>query len=263
MTATREEAIELGQGGRLKGILTLPVSGEIARAMVLVNAGFVPKYGPYRIYVQIARRVAARGCAVLRLDLGGLGDSVPSSAGVLRQRTLTDLAAATDAIASRFPRAELAFGGICSGAEDSFRHAEVDPRVSRLLLVDPFAYRTPGWGWRHLRHRLWRRTLRALGVWDPPARTGDSIIDYQYMDRDESSRILARLMARGAKVHFIYTAGRREVFNHPAQLRKMFPRLDISTGTTVDHLPEIEHTQFLQRERDALIEAFERRLAVP
>jgi hypothetical protein len=261
MRSAGERAVSFGRSGRLKGILTLPAGATPSRVLALVNAGFVPKYGPYRIYTQVARRLASRGLAVLRFDLGGLGDSVPSAAGVLRERTLTDLRAAADLLTDEFPGAELTFGGICSAAEDSLRFAETDTRVSRLILIDPFAYRTRGFAWRHQRHRLWRRTLRSLGLWWPGPRIASSIIDYRYMERAESGRILATLIARGARLHFVYTGGRRETFNHPAQLGRMFPHLDLGVVATLDYLPDLDHTQFLQGERDILIATCERRLA--
>lgn len=260
MGMTRERVAAFGAAGRLKGIVTEPASGEVRRLLILPNAGFVPKYGPHRVYVQLARRLAAHGYAVLRFDLGGLGESLPTATGLLRARTLTDLAAAADFLGRAYGAIELASGGICSAAEDSLRFAEVDPRVRRLYLVDPFAYRTAGWGWRHARHRLWRRSLRTLRLWRPGAHGSDGIIDYRYMERGEAERILGRLCERAARVHFIYTGGRREVFNHASQLWRMFPGLPLRRIATVDHLPQIEHTQFVQRERDLLIDASVRRL---
>jgi hypothetical protein len=261
MTAPRERAVSFGSAGRLKGILTLPSDSDPVRVLALVNAGFVPKYGPFRVYTQIARRLASQGVGVLRFDLGGLGDSVPSAVGLLSERTLTDLGAAADLLASEFRATDVVFGGICSAAEDSLRFAEVDARVARVILVDPFAYRTAGFGWRHTRHRLWRRALRSVGAWRPGPRFAESVIDYRYMEREESSRILAKLIARRTLLHFIYTGGRRETFNHPGQLAKMFPALDLRGAVTLDHLPDLDHTQYLRAEREVLVDTFVNRLA--
>ena len=47
--------------------------------VVLLNAGIIHRIGPNRLYVQLARRLASRGHAVLRFDLAGIGDSEPPS----------------------------------------------------------------------------------------------------------------------------------------------------------------------------------------
>ncbi len=54
-----------------------PARGPPRRAAlcVLVNAGMVAKSGPWRLYVEVARRLAHAGVATLRFDLGGIGDS--------------------------------------------------------------------------------------------------------------------------------------------------------------------------------------------
>lgn len=258
----RESAVRFGRDAHLQGILTQPAQGDARRVLVLVNAGFVPKLGPHRVYAQLARALATEGVATLRFDLSGLGDSLPDGSVALRERTREEIGAALDTAEARCPAAELMLGGVCSGAEDALRYATDDPRVRRLVLVDPFAYRTAGWEWRHLAHRLLRRTLRALGVWSPTSTTARaSLVSYRYMERNESDWILRTLVDRGDRMHFIYTAGLRESFNHPAQLWKMFPELPLARVATVDFVSHLEHTQLLQEDRDTLIRLVSRRLA--
>ncbi len=259
-----ERAIQFGKGGRLSGVFTDAREGKSRLCVGLVNSGLMPRSGPYRVYTQLARALAPHGISTLRFDLGGLGDSGTRSEGRLLDRTREEIGEAVQTMVTLAPESELALGGICSGAEDSFRYAASDARVTRTVLVDPFAYRTAGWGWRHMRHRLYRRALRAAGLWRPMPGSGDAeLIDYQYMPREEASRLLAGQVARGSAVHFVYTSGRHELFNHAAQLAKMFPALNLGTRTTVDFLPEIGHTQMLQAERDLLISTIVRRLTDP
>ncbi len=158
-------------------------------------------------------------------------------------------------------------GGLCSGAEDSFRAAEGDPRVKGVVLVDPFAYRTRGWLWRHVVYRATRRLLRALGLHRPFVRApagrhgGRSLVSYHHMDRAESSRILRALVKRGVRVHFVYTGGARELFNHPRQLRAMFRDVAFDGRVTLDHFLEVGHTPLLEAERCTIVEAIAQRLA--
>lgn len=262
-----ESCVEFGEDGRLRGIVSEPEAAVPARPVtcVLVNAGLVPKFGPFRLYVDVARRLAQRGFRALRFDLGGIGESRAASSGEpLRVRTARDLDAAITFAAERHAASHVVLMGLCSGAEDSFRQAGDDARVRGVVLMDPFAYRTEGWGWRHALHRASRRALRAAGLFTPIApaagAVASSVVTYSYMEREESRRILEGLVARRAHVHFVYTGGMRESFNHPDQLAKMFPGLDLTERVQLDWFPAADHTQILEADRRAIADAIARRL---
>jgi dienelactone hydrolase len=253
-------------GDRVAGIVTSPPVAS-RRACVLVNAGVVPKHGPFRLYTELARRLAQSGYTTLRFDLGGLGDSAPNTSGEpLARRTGDEIAAAVDHLVGRVfggaaPDA-LVVGGLCSGAEDAFRYADADPRVTGVVLVDGFAYRTPGWYPRDFVRRASGKAMQAAGAFEPvPIAHGARLVDYRYMPRGESARILGRLVARRVRSHFVYTGGSAHSFNHPGQLAAMFPQLELGDRVTVDHLPTIEHTQLLGEDRERLVEAIGGRLA--
>jgi pimeloyl-ACP methyl ester carboxylesterase len=257
-----EAAVRLA-GDRVAAIVTTPVSGG-RRACVLVNAGVVPKHGPFRLYTELARRLADHDYTTVRFDLGGLGDSTADgSHAPLAARTLGEIAAAVDHVCAtpRVPGA-VVIGGLCSGAEDAFRYAEIDARVTSVVLVDPFAYRTTGWYPRDLVRRAVGKLLVASGAWQPPlVERGARLVDYAYMRRAEAARILAALVGRRVRVHFIYTGGSDVHFNHPGQVAAMFPQLDLREFVTVDHLPGIEHTQLLGEDRALLVDTIAARLA--
>jgi hypothetical protein len=267
-----ETCTRFGPDERLAGIVTQPDAGIARRGCVLVSAGLIPKSGPYRLYTELARRLAEDGVVTLRFDLGGLGDSVSTHPGLpLRERTELDVRAALAHLNEHFSLAEVTLGGLCSGAEDSLRGAHVNPSVTGVVMIDPFAYRVPGWFWRHARHRAARRTLRVLGVYEPLRRGAaviggaprPKIVEYHYMEHDESERILGALLARNARVHFIYTAGVREAFNHPNQLRAAFPELDFRDRVTLDYFPNVDHTQLFADDRRAVVESVARFMRGP
>jgi dienelactone hydrolase len=247
----------------LAGIISEP-SGRARFGLILISAGLLPKSGPYRLYTELARRVAEEGVVTLRFDLGGIGDSTLVYRSLpLRERTELEVRAALDYLHERYQLRGLALGGLCSGAEDAFRGAAGDSRVTAVVMIDPFAYKTPGWGWRHLRHRLARRTLRALGLYEPLIKVdkpSTRAVSYRYMARDESEPILRALLARKAKVHFVYTAGMREAFNHPEQLRAQFGDIDFRGLVTLDYLPALDHTQLFAADRRALVERITARI---
>ena len=251
----RETACKLDD--RIAGIVTAPAVAR--RALVLVNAGVVPKHGPFRLYAELARRVAATGYTTLRFDLGGLGDSAADTSGApLVARTAAEIAAAVERVKRHD---HIVVGGLCSGAEDAFRYAETDARVTGVVLIDPFAYRTAGWYPRDVVRRATGRALRAVGAWQPLPVHRDRLVDYRYMTRRESARILAALVARRVRVHFVYTGGSADAFNHAGQLAAMFRGIDFRDRVTIDHLPGIEHTQLLAEDRARLVDAIGARLA--
>ena len=257
-----ESCCQFGPGRRLASVLTEPSEFPPRLGLVLVSAGLLPKFGPYRLYAQLARRLAESPIVTLRFDLGGIGDSAQEYEGRrLQERTGLEVRAAIDLLSERYDLDGIVLGGLCSGAEDAFRAAESDPRITGVLLIDPFAYRTAGWAWRNLWHRAARRALRALGIYEPltlPRRS--RLVSYRYMQRSESARILRTLLLRRARIHFVYTAGMRELFNHERQLRAQFKGIDFEGLVTLDHFPRIDHTQLLEEDRRALTEGVARRL---
>jgi pimeloyl-ACP methyl ester carboxylesterase len=229
----------------------------------LVSAGLTPKFGPFRLYAELARRLARLGFRSLRFDLGGVGDSTEAFQNqALERRAQLQISASLDHLSDRFALQSVALAGLCSGAEDSFRHAEQDSRVTRVLMIDPFAYRTAGFAWRHISGRARRRLLRALGLFRPLVReASSSLVSYEYLARDESTRILRNLLERNVRLDFVYTGGMSRSFNHRGQLQAMFPRVDFRGLVGVEYLPKLDHTQLLEADRAKLIDVVARRLA--
>lgn len=258
-----ERCCRFGPEQQLVGIVTEPSAPARATTLVLVSAGVTPKAGPFRLYAELARRLARDGFRTLRFDLGGIGDSGNAYAEhALRERTRLQIRAALEHLSERFGLGEVALGGLCSGAEDAFSYAEHDPRVRRVVLIDPFAYRTRGFAWRHLAYRAQRRLLRAAGLFEPlPRSDRRALVSYDYLPPAESGRILRALVARQTKLHFVYTGGMRSRFNHPEQLQAMFPDVNFGGLVALDHLPHLDHTQPSSVDRRQLIEAIARRLA--
>jgi pimeloyl-ACP methyl ester carboxylesterase len=232
-------------------------------AVVLVSAGVTPKFGPFRLYAELARELAAGGSIALRFDLGGIGDSASVYDGrTLEERTEMQIRAALDLLEQSYGVTKVVLAGLCSGAEDSFRHAERDERVTRVVMIDPFAYRTFGFSWRYLRFRARRRLLRALGLYRAaPRRQAPALVDYEHLPQPEARRILQGLLARRVSMHFIYTAGMHEHFNYAGQLRAMFRGISFDGLVRVDHLPRLDHTQLLEADRRKLIEVVTSALA--
>jgi alpha-beta hydrolase superfamily lysophospholipase len=140
-----ERPVFLGPEAQLFGIVTEPGQGENRRrAVILLNAGADHHVGPSRIYVSIARRWARRGYYVLRMDLGGLGDSGtrPGSPDdeVFPPAALDDIRAAIEFLRASYNIRDIALAGLCSGAYHALRAAVAGMPVTRILLVNPQNY---------------------------------------------------------------------------------------------------------------------------
>jgi dienelactone hydrolase len=143
-TRIRESAIFLGGDGGIFGI----VSEALDRppedlAMVLVSGGRNHRSGINRNYTEWARRLAALGHRVLRLDLRGLGDSpVPESrrTDVLYsaegRKDVLDAVAWTKARGAR----RVACLGLCAGSYQAFHAALADASIGALVMLNPLAF---------------------------------------------------------------------------------------------------------------------------
>ncbi|MBV8762380.1 MAG: hypothetical protein JO257_34165 [Deltaproteobacteria bacterium] len=117
--------------------------GVLRTGVILLNAGSVPRVGPNRLHVPIARRLAAAGALVLRVDLTGLGDS-PARPGAGDNVTygthaLADVAAAVAWVRAQGVR-EVALVGLCSGAYHAFKAAVAGTSVSAVVAINPLTF---------------------------------------------------------------------------------------------------------------------------
>jgi len=134
-----EEATQFTcNGDTLVGILALPA--EAARTGVVIIVGG-PQYraGSHRQFVLLARALAAAGCAVLRFDARGMGDS----SGTQRNfETISDdIAAAISHLQQRVPTVQsVVLWGLCDAAAAAllYCHDTADARVGGLCLLNPW-----------------------------------------------------------------------------------------------------------------------------
>lgn len=140
----REIPVMFGTGQLLFGILTEPaelptLNPRSETAILMLNVGGNYRIGPNRLYVKMARSLAALGYRALRFDLPGIGDSRAEggfSLGNLYSKDSTaEVRAAIDLL---FAKGCKSFHllGICSGSYVAFQTALVDPRVTGQILMN-------------------------------------------------------------------------------------------------------------------------------
>lgn len=163
------------EGGCYAGVFCQPRHAlEDAPAVLFVNTGGVHRIGDGRFTVLMARYLAAKGIASLRMDLSGLGDSLRRDAAlsldrVYAQYAVGDAKAGVDwLVATGYP--ETVMFGVCTGAYVSLHTAHAHPAVVGCAAVNlPFftwdgAHTRPGA--RHVAASVvYRRAMRNPRKW--------------------------------------------------------------------------------------------------
>jgi dienelactone hydrolase len=137
-----ESAVAIRQEPLLFGVLTTPAPQEQRRrGVILVNAGSDYHIGASGLYVTLARKWAAAGYYVLRLDLGGLGDSEAHPGkranNVFPTTALSDIEAAIAWLREAHRVGEVVLGGLCSGAYHALQAAISGLPIQRAFMVNP------------------------------------------------------------------------------------------------------------------------------
>lgn len=170
---------------RLVGILTLPATPG-PRGVLIVTGGPQYRAGSHRQFVLLARFLAARGLAVLRFDYRGMGDSEGAPRDY--RSVDADIAAALAQFFAAVPALrEVVLWGLCDGATAAACHAPRDPRVSGLILLNPWVRSPAVLARATLRHYYLPRLLQA-GFWRKLAgggvRLGESLASLRQVAAD-------------------------------------------------------------------------------
>src|SRR4051812_14144301 len=144
LNSLRERPVFFGGGRRLFGILTVPppaTGRPELPPIILLNAGTVHRVGSHRLYVPMARKWAALGFHVLRVDLSGIGDS-PVPEGHPENLTyprdgLEDARAAMDFLEETTTSGKFIVAGLCSGGDIAFQLGFKEPRVASAIMMNP------------------------------------------------------------------------------------------------------------------------------
>lgn len=159
----------LCQGCWLIGILHVP-DEPLTRGVLIVTGGPQYRVGSHRQFVLLARHLAAHHVPVMRFDYRGMGDSE----GDMRdfESIQDDLEAAISEFFCTMPAMkEVVLWGLCDGATAAAFHAWSDPRITGLVLANPWVRTTQGQARVTLRHYYLQR-VRDAEFWRKLARGG-------------------------------------------------------------------------------------------
>lgn len=270
----RERAIHFGAHRGLVGIVTTPDTpgspsdaARPKRALVMANVGLHHRVGPYRLYVDIARRIAACGVTSLRFDLSGLGDSVQRPGAMSdRDRGLLDMTEGMDWLEAKLGIREFFVIGLCSGVDVAHPIAVKDPRVVGGIFIDGYTYPTTGsllrrHTLRYFQLQRWtrlvsrRRIARARGwVAQPPTDQQMFVRDYPELPAFRAD--VVGMVKRGARLLFIWT-GTYSQFNAQRQLFEMLGPSVPRDSVDLEYMADADHVFTTLQHREQLISHLE------
>lgn len=250
-----EQTLILGAENHLVATLT-PAAQRLSTpppfVAVLTNSGVIPRSGPHRMNVHLARRFAALGIPSIRFDMSGLGDSRRSSSGQpLMAQWVSDTRAVMDLAESHFGCPRFFMIGFCSGAEVAHLVGLEDTRLRAALLWELYAYPTVESKLRKLAYRLRRAGLQGL-LLKAMARLKNTVSQTESAPAaapqssqappiDEFARRIQILVDQGVELMFGFSGAQPEWFNHPGQFKGMFGRYAFFDRVSLGFLKNCDH----------------------
>jgi hypothetical protein len=252
-----ERAFRFGRAQHLVGVAGLPSGAHGTVGVIVLNTGLMHRVGPFRLHVDLTRRLNALGYATLRFDLSTMGDSGASAEASSREQQIrADVSDAVTLLGGQAGCTRFVLIGLCRGAQSAHIAACTVASVAGAIFLDGYIYRTVGFKLRHYLPRLlsparWRgffaRKLRQ--VVEPEEVNFGSI----YPPRVQVRRELVDMLARGLKLYFVYSGGIGEQFNHPRQFRECYGRgVAGHPALRMDLLDGTDHTYTLVCDRGRL-----------
>jgi dienelactone hydrolase len=117
------------------------------RGVLLLSAGGERRIGPHRLWVSWARRRAAMGDVVLRLDVAGIGDSAARAQGDPQRRPAhydarcaDDIARAVAWLRREHDVAHCTVMGLCSGAYHAWQAVLAGDDVQHVVAINPLLF---------------------------------------------------------------------------------------------------------------------------
>lgn len=287
----QESLVWLRAAPALAGVLSRAASTHGAslprRGLLLLSSGAERRVGPNRSWVPFARARAAQGDVVLRLDLGGLGDSDARDGAALDvydTRGAADIAEAVAWLKREQGVSECVVAGICSGAYHAWRAALAEAACSTVVAVNPLVFHwKPGMSLDPTAHAFGRaavasdavRSLRDPSRWLKllrgqvdlrvigralAGRLGDRLAQQRrglsrWLGQPQADDLAADLLhavQRGVHPCFVFSEGDPGEWLLAAQGGRVYRRLRARRQIEVRHLPGADHTLSHQAAREAL-----------
>lgn len=161
---------------QLLGIVHLAEKQSNVATLIVVGG---PQYrvGSHRQFIQLSRALASHGIPSLRFDYTGMGDSEGDKKPF--DHICDDISAACDVLCKEAQVEKIVIWGLCDAASAAMIYAHKDPRISAVVLLNP-----------------WLRSDAAMGK---------SMIKYYYVQRLLSKSFWRKLFS--GKVNIASSVG--------------------------------------------------------
>jgi dienelactone hydrolase len=264
-----ERVLTFGRDNSLVGILSEPSGERVsdAPAVITWNVGLNHRAGPYRIYVDLARRLADKGFTTLRFDASGHGDSDfgREEESSDSRRAMTDVQTAMRALREQRGFRRFVLVGFCSSVDAAHALGAEDESVSGVVYLEGYGFRTPGYYLRYplrlVNKNRWERRLR---IWFPQLFGGASegagrlsaereeIYVRDYPEPTSFAKDIAKMTARGVRLLFIY-AGGDTTYIYRDQLRDILGNASSKIPLELDFNDRADHTFFVAADRERAV----------
>lgn len=276
-----EEPLQFGEGGRLFGVLTRPEdeAGD-ATVFVFLNAGLLHRAGPHRLHVRLARRLAAQGKYSLRIDLGGLGDSIAPPGVTYPESVAVDFADVLEFLNMEMSAPDLVLVGLCAGADNAIRLAPDNPQVKGLVLMDPVCDKDDGFEARKstfakralatkaatpsryvpaIKRRLESLTGQDGGDDEGETKSTADSLDLRDIPTPEQTRqAFEQVRERQGRVLSVFTSYALRYYNEHGQMARVLGVNGYDEFATEIFWPQMRHTYPLETHRLKLMDAIEK-----
>ena len=262
----KEKVLSLGNSSSLIVIVSEPetIEGvERKPAVLFWNAGILHRVGPYRLYVDMSRRLAKLGFLAARFDLSGKGDSGPRRDMVPeKERVKRDVQEVMNLVTINTGIEKFVLIGLCSGADDAFPIAVLDRRVSGLVMLDGFGYRTFNYYVYYYLPRIYR--CYKLESWKKfvvrkynnyLSRSGRKVDDYirEFPPKKKARADILSLIERKVNLLFVYSGTVGEYYNYKGQFVDMFKPIELNEKLQVEYFTEATHIYDRLEDRNRLM----------
>jgi pimeloyl-ACP methyl ester carboxylesterase len=272
MQRFNERAVLFGPSMSLVGVVSRPRPDVpvLKPAVVILNTGIVHRIGHHRMYVTMARELAALGYISFRFDFSGLGDSASRGGDLSPLDTCQkDVSEALDWLVDTYDCDKAVLVGLCSGADVALSYGYKDNRVVGLVLLDPTIPPTPRFYAHYIGRRLteissWWSFVRGRGrIWQDMiehmrsqfgARAGSSRISNSPVLRCDLEQMYLQSLDRDLKMLCVVTGGAWEGRqSYREQLFDAFPNVPLKGRVSVEHFSDADHTFTSESSRARLL----------
>ncbi len=254
----KERVYNFGTNNELSGILTLAESEYQKKnvpSILFLNAGFLHKTGFNRFNTDLARQLSIYGYSSLRFDLHGLGDSASCPPSIdYEKQAIIDIQQAIDEVTAKSGTQKCIIIGLCSGADFAHAAAVIDSRISGLVLMDGYAYRTLGYyirdygpgiinPYRSVRfavNQIRKRFFSAPS--QKNIKRSNEVYIRSFPPKNLIMKQLQELIDRGVKLFFIYSGGVPLYYNYEDQFFDMFRSVKFKGMVFHRYFKEADHT---------------------